>query len=117
MASVTQTMLRAWERECRGLSLEEMGALWTLTAAAQCGWFGEDGQLRASDRALAEMMNRDERVGETVLLLEALRRRGKIRVEVVGDAGSDGRALLISVCFWSDLWARERASKRTDAKV
>lgn len=111
MAGVTRCMMVAWERECRGLSLEQMGILWTLTAAAECGWFGTGGVIRATERAVADLMNSGEERGRVALELQALRKRGKLTVREAGDAGSDGKVLEIGVCLWSDRWARERKKK------
>lgn len=102
----------AWERECRGLLLEEMGALWTLTAAAECGWFGTDGVMRATGDAIAAMMGIEPMRAEELLC--ALKKRGRLKYDV---EGADTRTMVytVQVCLWNDRWAHERESKRRNA--
>jgi hypothetical protein len=105
-AGVTKILCCAWERECRGLSPEQAGALWALTAAAECGWFGREGVVRVSRAALGALIYGDEEQGERAAgLVFELRKKGRVTVEEAG-------AMEIGVCFWSDRWARERARRR-----
>jgi hypothetical protein len=106
-AGLTKMLCVAWERECRGMTPEEAGALWALTAAAECGWFGRDGCVRITPEALAVLLWEDdeeaERAHELVL---RLRKKGKVTLEENG-------TMVIGVCFWTDRWARERERKRS----
>lgn len=117
MAGVTKSLGVAWDRECRGLTLEECGALWALTAAAECGWFGMNGALRVGIGALAILWgmyvdqegedDHQESFDQARTLLRSLRKKGKVSVTEIGT-----ERLEIVVCFWNDRWAAERFRKR-----
>ena len=98
--SVTSCLMVAYERECKGLTCLERGALWTLTALAQCRWAGEDGIVRAEIDALKAEMGFEGCLAD---VLKGLQRKGRIRI--LND--EDGR-IELKVCFWYDMWWNER---------
>ena len=104
MAGATQTMRVAFEREnCMALSITERGALWTLTAMADCGYFGgRDGSMRITPDALYEMLEGEQKSKD---VLDGLQKKGRLKVELNG-------VCEIRMGMWNDRWARERAEKR-----
>jgi hypothetical protein len=105
--SMTGFLRSAYERECRGLSCTERGALWSLTSLADCRWAGADGIVRAEHEALKQELGYD---GCLTDLLKGLQRKGRVRILRDEDARVE-----LQVCFWYDLWWQERMKnlKRT----
>jgi len=82
----------------------ERGALWSLTALADCGWAGRGGVVRAEIDALKVELGIEVEIRE---VLDGLKRKGRIRI--LND--EDGK-IELQVCFWYDQWYREREGSR-----
>jgi len=102
--SLTWSIRAAYDRECNGLNCMERGALWSLTAIADCGWAGKQGIVRAEIEALQNELGV---VGSLRDVLDGLKRKGRIRI--LND--EDGK-IELQVCFWYDQWYRDREGSR-----
>ena len=102
--SLTGSIRSAYERECRGLTCLERGALWALTALADCGWAGRGGYVRAQIDALKVELGIDVGIRD---VLDGLKRKGRIRVLKDEDARIE-----LQVCFWYDQWYKEREGSK-----
>ena len=102
---ITWTIRQAYDRECRGLTCLERGALWALTALADCRWAGNKGVVKAEIEALKVELGIEVGLRD---VLNGLRRKGRIRI-LQDDEGK----VELMVCFWYDKWYWEReGSKR-----
>lgn len=99
-----KTLKMHYERHCRGLTMEEVGAQLALSAAAESR---PDGSriLTLDGEALALLLGVEE-IGNALELLRSLKRKGRVKVAVMSPGVYELRMAL-----FVDRWARDRQKK------